>query len=84
MVQFFFEGAENIVGKGENAGYQHFFFFFLAMFSKALSSRVVENQESFGKDLQKELQCKECELHKFSSISRADNSRQTDFRPYFA
>ena len=24
-VQFFFENAENIVGKGENAGYKHFF-----------------------------------------------------------
>ena len=65
IVQFFFEGPENIVGKGENAGYQHFFFFFLAMFSKAFSSRVIENQESFGKGLQKDLECKESELYKF-------------------
>ena len=27
MVQFFFDSVENIVGKGENAGYQHFLFF---------------------------------------------------------
>ena len=26
-VHFFFNGIENIVGKGENAGYQHFLLF---------------------------------------------------------
>ena len=67
MVQFFFEKAENIVGKGQNAGYQHSFFFFFAIFLKAFSSRVVENQEIFdlGKGLEKELGCKESELYKF-------------------
>ena len=27
MVQFFWDRVENIVGKGENAGYQHFLLF---------------------------------------------------------
>ena len=27
MTQFYFEKEENIVGKGENAGYQHFLLF---------------------------------------------------------
>ena len=27
IVQFFFEKVENVVGKGENAGYQHFLLF---------------------------------------------------------
>ena len=35
MVQQFFDGIENIVGKGENTGYQHFPLFNL-VFSKGL------------------------------------------------
>ena len=65
----FFDRAENIVGEGENAGYLHFFFFFFhfpAMFSKAFFSRVIENQELFGKGLQKEQECKESELYKIN------------------
>ena len=27
MMEFVFDGEENFVGKGENAGYQHFFLF---------------------------------------------------------
>ena len=33
--------VENIVGKGGNAGYQHFFFPFATMFSKGLFARVI-------------------------------------------
>ena len=36
---FFFDGVENIVGKGENAGDQH------TMFSKGFLLRFVKNQE---------------------------------------
>ena len=70
-VQFFLDRAENIVGKREIAGYQ-LFFHFLAMFSKAFSSRVVENQESFGKGLQKELECKESDYISFSNSRAVD------------
>ena len=35
MVQSFFDRVENIVGKGENAGYHHFLFFFQQSFQKA-------------------------------------------------
>ena len=34
------------------------------MFSKAFFSRVIENQELFGKGLKKEQECKESELYK--------------------
>ena len=53
-VQLFFDKTENIVGEGENGGYLFFIFEFPAMFSKAFFSRVVENQELFGKGLQNE------------------------------
>ena len=36
-----FDWAENIVGKGENAGYQHFFPF-PTMFSKGFLYRVID------------------------------------------
>ena len=42
------EMLENIVGKGENAGY-HAFSPFLIIFSKALYFRVVKNQDCVGK-----------------------------------
>ena len=55
---------------------------FLAIFLQAFSSRVAENQELFGKGLQKELACKESELYKFffSFYSKADNSRHSDLK----
>ena len=37
LMIFVFDRVENIVGKGENAGYQHFLLF-LQCFQKALSS----------------------------------------------
>ena len=37
MFRFVFDSVENIVGKGENAGYQHFLLF-LQGFQKAMSS----------------------------------------------
>ena len=40
--------VENIVGKGENAGYQHFFLF-PTMFSKAFSPRGVKSQDCLKK-----------------------------------
>ena len=40
MVGFFFEMLENIVGKGENAGYQHFLLF-PQCFSEGFLPRVV-------------------------------------------
>ena len=39
--EFFLEMAENIVGKGENAGYQHFLFF-PQYFQKALFVRLLK------------------------------------------
>ena len=39
---YVFDGAENIVGKGENAGYQHFLLF-PTMFSKGLVLRGVKS-----------------------------------------
>ena len=38
MVQYFYDRVENIVGKGENAGYQHFPLF-PQCFQKTFSSR---------------------------------------------
>ena len=40
-LKFLFERLENIVGKGENAGYQHFLLF-LQCFQKASSSRSLK------------------------------------------
>ena len=34
MMKLVFDGTENMVGKGENAGYQAFFLHFPTMFSK--------------------------------------------------
>ena len=57
------------------------FFYFPAIFSKAFFSRVVGNQELFGKGLQKEQECKESELYKvFFPTSRADNSRHSNLK----
>ena len=39
-----FETLKNIVGKGENAGYQHFLLF-PTMFSKSISFMVVKSQD---------------------------------------
>ena len=50
------------------------------MYSKAFFYRVVEDQKLFGKGLQKEIDCKDSELYKFFSNSRADNSRQSDIK----
>ena len=45
-----FDREENIVGKGENAGYQHFILFpFPTLLSKALSCRLVKTRDSLGK-----------------------------------
>ena len=74
MVQFFFDRAENIVGKGEKA----FFSILLQCFQKPF----LENQELSGQGLHKE-----SELYKFFfffSNSRADNSRHLFLRPNFA
>ena len=40
--------VENIVGKGENAGYQHFLLF-PTMFSKSFFPRVVKSQDCMVK-----------------------------------
>ena len=41
----FFDGVENIVGKGKNAGYQHFLFFLQCFqktpFSRSLKVRII-------------------------------------------
>ena len=39
------ERVENIIGKGENAGYQHFLLF-QQCFSKAFFSRYVKSRDS--------------------------------------
>ena len=44
MVQFSFERVENIVGKGENAGYQHFLLFpqcFQKVFANGASKAII-------------------------------------------
>ena len=41
---FVFDRVENIVGKGENAGYQHFLLF-SQIFSKGLFPRVVKSHD---------------------------------------
>ena len=43
-MEFVLEMVENIVGKGENAGYHHFLVF-LTMFSKGLLYSVVKSQD---------------------------------------
>ena len=43
-LKFAFERVENIVGKGENAGYQHFLLF-PQYFQKASFSRVVKSRD---------------------------------------
>ena len=45
--KFSLGGIENIVGKGENSGNQHF----PTMFSKAFNSRGVKSQDCVGKSL---------------------------------
>ena len=47
MVQYFFDSVENIVGKEENAGYQHFLLF-PQCFKRCLPEGR-ENQGLFGK-----------------------------------
>ena len=42
--------VENIVGKGEYAGHQHFFLFPI-MFSKGFFLRVIKSWDSCGKEL---------------------------------
>ena len=61
-------------------------FYFPAMFSKAFFSRVIENQELFGKGLQKEQECKESELCKvfFFLIQGQINLDTLIERPHFA
>ena len=44
MMIFVFDRVENIVGKGENAGYQHFLLF-PTMFLKGLFYKVVKSQD---------------------------------------
>ena len=44
MMIFVFDRVENIVGKGENAGYQHFLLF-PTMFSKGLFVKVVKSRD---------------------------------------
>ena len=46
-LKFVFGRVENIVGKGENAGYQHF----LTMFSKGFFLKVVKKSGLCGKKL---------------------------------
>ena len=50
MMIFVFDAVENIVGKGENAGYQHFLLF-LQSFQKffVFLLEVVESQDCLGK-----------------------------------
>ena len=44
MLISLFDRVENIVEKGENAGYQHFLFF-QQMFSRATFFRVVQSRD---------------------------------------
>ena len=44
MTVFIFDEIENIVGKGENAGYQHFLLF-PTMFSKAFFLRILYTRD---------------------------------------
>ena len=46
-VKFVVERVENIAGKGENAGYQHFLLF--PLFSKGSFFKVVTSQDCVGK-----------------------------------
>ena len=46
-MKFVLEMVENIVGKGENAGYQHFLFF--QLFSKGLIFKVIKGWDSVVK-----------------------------------
>ena len=48
-IEFLLERLENIVGKGENAGYQHFLLF-AQPFSKGLSLRVLKSQDCVVKN----------------------------------
>ena len=41
LMQFYSESVENIVRKGENAGYKHFVFFFPTMLSRGSFHKVV-------------------------------------------
>ena len=41
MSEIVFDTDENIVGRGENAGYQHF----LTMFSQVLSIKFIKRQD---------------------------------------
>ena len=48
MIISVFDRVENIVGKGENAGYQHFFSPFPTMFCKGFFPRHVKNRHCVG------------------------------------
>ena len=48
MAKFVFDGVENIAGKGENAGYQHFLLF-PQCFPKGFLFGVVNSQDSVVK-----------------------------------
>ena len=50
MVHFYFDRVENMVGKGENAGYQHFLLFPLC-FQKASFFRVMKSGDCMVKGL---------------------------------
>ena len=49
ILKFLVGRVENIVGKGENAGYQHFLLF-STVFSKGFITRVVKGQDCVVKN----------------------------------
>ena len=54
MIEFVFDGVENIVGKGENAGYQHFLLF-PHCFPKASTSGFLKVWGLCGKESKEKL-----------------------------
>ena len=48
VMQFLFFGVENIAGKGENTGFQHFFLF-PQCFQKSFFNRVVKSHPHMAK-----------------------------------
>ena len=56
LLNFVLGREENIVGKGENAGYQHFFPFFPQCFKRPLCQGCLKSGLS-GKELKKKKHC---------------------------
>ena len=61
MMRFIFNRRENIVGKGENAGIQHFLLF-PQCFHKVSSFELVKTWHFFGKRIKRQLEDRELSL----------------------